>query len=329
MLNSIDEIKAVELSTKPPINGVDSADLLSVDSTTPIVTDVDEINEEEKPKPGDTDTSADEGKPKADDKKKPDEKPAPENKPETKGAVQKRIDELTKKRRTAERERDFEKAQREKERKEFQEEIKKLKAAVPVADKPKKEDFEDEAAYLETLTDWKVDQKVKALREDAAKEASKTEEKTNADEAYAGLDATMEQGREKYKDFDQLVLDKELKLTPEMTDIILDSEIAADIFYYFGSNPDESAEVAKLSPLKAARKIAAIEAELTKEIPKENESSEGSEEENEEEPPPAKPKPKLSNTPPPIKPLKSNGATEKDPSKMTIAEYRTWRATQK
>jgi hypothetical protein len=342
LLTDLKELNKVKESVRPPINGVDSADLMSVDSTTPIVTDADSI--EGKENEGDAESSNTEVKPKAKEvegeevveeelnedgtPKKPDVKPKEETKPETKDAVQKRIDEITKKRRTAERERDFEK----KKRLELEAEVKKLKAAIPAKDKPKKEDFEDQDAYIEALVDWKADQKIKGVQEEAVKVTEEDTEKEALQEFNDKIVSAVEQGREKYKDFDQLVMVDTLIMPPEMTSIILESEIAADIMYYFGSNPDESAEIAKLSPLKAAKKIAEIEAELVKDIPKENDSQLGDledDETNKNTNLPVKPKVKVTKATPPIKPVKQTGVVEKDPSQMTMAEYRVWRENNK
>jgi len=121
----------------------------------------------------------------------------------------------------------------------------------------------------------------------------------------------MEKGREKYADFNELVLHEDLKISPVMVEAILltdnDKVEAEDILYYLGKHPEESARIAKLSPLKAAGEIGKIEAKLSA-------------------PPPPK---KITQAPEPITPVKTTGATELDPSKMSPKEYRAWRESNK
>ena len=47
MLQSLDEVKKVELDTTGVMNGVDNANLMSVDSITPVQTDTDELTSDE------------------------------------------------------------------------------------------------------------------------------------------------------------------------------------------------------------------------------------------------------------------------------------------
>lgn len=324
MLQSLDEVKKVEMAAGSVMNGVDNANLMSVDSTTPIKTKVD-ILESEEEKGEVPDTSKTEKKPeeKVEALPKEKEEKKEEKPPETKDAVTKRIGDLTKKWRTAERERDFERARITK----LEEELTKLKSTVPATAKPKKEDFEDTDAYNEALMDWKLEEKLRVTKEESAKKVEKDEEKAAVDEVFQNLDEVMEKGREKYTDFNELVLDENLVLTPEMTEVILQSESAIDLFYYLGQNPDESAVIAKMPLSRAAREIGKIEVKVL---------SEKKEEEEEEEVPPKKPpvKPtppvkKTTKAPEPITPLKADGVVDKDPSQMTPKEYRAWRESKK
>ena len=51
MLQTMEEIRKVDMNPGMIINGVDNPNLLSVDSTTPVVTDADVIKKEEETKP--------------------------------------------------------------------------------------------------------------------------------------------------------------------------------------------------------------------------------------------------------------------------------------
>jgi hypothetical protein len=212
---------------------------------------------------------------------------------------QHRIDVLTKARRSAERERDEERTKR----LALEEELKTAKKSIPAKDKPKLDDFEGEAEFLEALADWKVDQKLRDHEEQTTKATRESTEKKAIDEEYEALDSKMEKGRDKYPDFNELVLDENLKLSEAVIEAVLFSDIAEDVLYYLGKHPDESARISKLPAMKAAHELGKIEAKLTA-------------------PPPKK---KTTQAPDPIIPVATTGAIDKDPGQMTPREYREWR----
>ena len=329
MLQTMEEIKKAEMNPGAIINGVDNPNLMSVDSTTPIATDADIIKDEEK--------KADEEKkePEKAPEKPPEKKVAEEKKPEgeakvtpaedtkkdegkeedLKDPVEKRIGKLTKKWRTTERERDFERAKR----LEAEAELAKLKSQIPSADKPKREDFEDEAEFLEALTDWKVESKLKSHTEVVAKKIGEDAEKQAATEIEQELEEISEKGQDKYEDYSTVVFDKDLVLTQGMVETALLTDIAEDILYYLGKNPDISAAIGEMPALRAAKEIGKIEARLVAEKKKPDEKKA-------DPPAPAK---KLTQTPEPIDPVRSTGAIDKDPSQMSAKEYRAWREKSK
>jgi len=77
-----------------------------------------------------------------------------------------------------------------------------------------------------------------------------------------------------------------------------------------------------MTPLKAAKEIGKIELALSKPAKKEVKE----EKVEKVEKPPVK---KLTKTPEPITPVKADGIIEKDPSQMSMKEYRKWRESQK
>ena len=356
------------------INGVDNPNLLSVDSTAVLPTIVDKVDPKHEtgelvaesipitvspgtPAPG-AETKKEEVVVKKEGKeekkvevqpeKKVDEgkKPSQEKEVKVSDAVQKRIDEITKSRRTAERERDFEKEQRrlEKERADkLEEELQQLKSKVdPAASgKPQKADFEDVEDYVEALTAWKVEQALRAKTEEVKKVEVEAKVKQEKFEVYEELDEALSRGRLKYDDFNEVALNKEVKITPELVETILDSEIAEDVMYYLGKNPEEAADLSKLSPRRAAREVTKIEAKLLAEAntdkrapavkPEEikkvipNPSDVSIKTDGIENPPPKK----VPEAPEPITPVRTTGAYDKDPNQMSAKEYRACRERNK
>lgn len=111
-------------------------------------------------------------------------------------------------------------------------------------------------------------------------------------------------GAEKYEDFDDVVGDPSLPITEVMTMVIAESEIGADLAYWLGKNPNEAHRIAALPPVSVARELGKIEAKL-------------------QATPTA-----VTKAPPPITPAKGAAGGEKDPSKMSDAEFAAWRKKQ-
>jgi len=349
----MEEFKKVE-GPVAMINGVDSPSLLSVDSTEPIPTEIDEIAKPgdetvvgvTTPKPAAPVVKESEVKPV---EKKEDVTPSPEKKVD--GAVKKedelvkktdeepkkptgevtppvkankksaeeRIGEITKKYRTVERERDFERTKR----LEAEAKNKELSAKIPAEDKPQKEDFDSEDEYIEALIDWKTDAKLRVSQVDVATSTKDEDERKASEKAEDELDAAVERGRKKFANFNDLVFADELVLPTEMAELALLSERPEDVLYYLASHPDESAEIAMLPPAKAAIRIGKIEASLEVPVTLETKPEEKPEDKSENKDKPSVKK--QTNAPEPIVPVRTDGVVEKDPSKMNPKEYRAWR----
>ena len=368
MLETMEQVNEVN----KVVNGIDNPNLLSVDSTAVLPTIVDKVDPKHEtgeivkevtpitiapdtPAPGAEVKKEEVVVEKKDEKKvetqsekktEVDKKPPQEEKLKVTDAVQKRFDELTKSRSTAERERDFEKEQRrlDKERADkLEEELQKLKSKVdPVAaGKPQKADFDDVEDYVEALAAWKVEQTLSAKTEEVKKVDSEKKIKQEKFEVYEELDEALSRGRLKYDDFNEVALNKEVKITPELVEIILDTEIAEEVMYYLGKNPEEAADLSKLNPRRAAREVTKIEAKLLAEasadkrdpaikpveekkvIP--NPSDVSTTTGGIVNPPPKK----TTEAPDPITPVRTSGAIDKDPNQMSAKEYRAWRERNK
>ena len=123
---------------------------------------------------------------------------------------------------------------------------------VPVGDAPQPGDFDSALDYADALADYKVNQKI------AAREAEKY--RTTIETTY---DTRAEKARDKYDDFDDVVLNPDLRITDAMADVIKESEVGPEVAYYLGTNPKEADRIANLSPLSQAREIGKLEAALS------------------------------------------------------------------
>ena len=208
-----------------------------------------------------------------------------------------RIAELTRARRTAERERD--------------EAIARLngahnpaKAAAP---KPTPDDFEDYGDYVEALTDWKADQReVARAGTDAERAAGRAAEVLN--EQWS---AKIEQTAATIPDYNEVVGKSDIPISNHVAAALMDADRGPELAYHLAKNPAVAERLNEMSPMRAAVELGRIEASLEKAAP----------------PPPPPPK-TPSNAPAPITPVKAGATTAKDPAKMDMAEYKAWRAEQ-
>jgi hypothetical protein len=86
---------------------------------------------------------------------------------------------------------------------------------------------------------------------------------------------------------------------------VMEFDQPAQLLDHLGANPDLAAELADMTPTRRVLRLGAIERELTDAA-----------------------KPKASNAPTPLAPVRGQGVGSKDPSAMTDAEFKAWRSKQ-
>lgn len=169
-----------------------------------------------------------------------------------------RIEEITYRRREAERERDWLRLQVEK--------LTRGESPPPPAPEPapftvpppRQEDFETYEQYEEAVFDHRYQKRAQAERasqEKAAKERAQQQHQSQ-------LDEWIDKGESKYPDFKRVAQDNDLKITPFMAGAMQESDIGHDVAYHLGQNPKEAARIAKLSPLGQVREIGRLEVKL-------------------------------------------------------------------
>ena len=111
-------------------------------------------------------------------------------------------------------------------------------------------------------------------------------------------------------DFDSVVYDEGLKISPVMAAEIRASELGPELAYHLGKNPDIATRISSLSERAAVREMVLLETKL--------QTAKS-----------AKAKVVSDAPPPPPKKVKSGDpGTEKDPAKMSDNEFRKWRERQ-
>lgn len=126
-------------------------------------------------------------------------------------------------------------------------------APQPQMGKPVSASFETYEAYVEALTDWKVEQS------NAARSQREAAQKTAENWKTRSADA-----RTAHPDYDQVLAEAEsTPISRAMHETIAESDLGPELVYFLAKNPDDAARIAKLPPLAAAREIGKLEATLS------------------------------------------------------------------
>ena len=126
--------------------------------------------------------------------------------------------------------------------------IETAKAADP--GKPVAANFDTYEQYVEALTDWKLE----------ARDALRAAVDAKANQAQV-VKTQVDAARARHDDYDQVVTDQ-VPISPAMAEVLVASDHGAEVAYFLGSNPDEAARIAILSPARAGAELAKIESGL-------------------------------------------------------------------
>lgn len=170
---------------------------------------------------------------------------------------------------------------------------------------PVEGDFTDYAEYVAAKAVWatrKQDSQIKA--QDFAEEAEAARQQAKAIEEREQQIVTAQwvdrvaEAKTRYADFEAVALAPDVPITPQIADMLKQSDRGPDLAYWLGTNKAAAAELARLSPVEAAWHLGRIEASLNAPTPR-----------------------TTPQTPDPIVPVRGNTSTTLDPSKMPIEEY--------
>lgn len=120
---------------------------------------------------------------------------------------------------------------------------------------PRREAYQDDDAFLQAQVEHLAE--VKAQEKLAARQ--RTEEAERRNESFA---EKADKAVERYPDFHAVVNNPSLPISEPMAEFITDSDLGAEVAYFLGKNPTKAAEIASLSPIRAARELTRIETEL-------------------------------------------------------------------
>ena len=127
---------------------------------------------------------------------------------------------------------------------------------------PQPAQFNTEADYAEALINHRA--------EEIANHRENQKRRVEVESTYADRE---EDARVKYDDFQQVAYNPDLRITPEMAEVIKASDLGPEIAYHLGSNPKEALRISQMLPLSQARELGRIEANLTTSSPVKKSSS--------------------------------------------------------
>lgn len=160
---------------------------------------------------------------------------------------------------------------------------------------PRQDQFQTYEDYTRALARYEARMEHQRLNREAA-------EKTTAQRLRESMKAV----RGEAADFDEVVasvFEPDFPNSKTMADFVEESDQPARMLYWLGNNPDEAARISQLSPIRQAKELAKVEANLAAPAPQ----------------------PKRPGAPPPPKIVTGSGVGEKDPAKMSMEEYAKFR----
>jgi hypothetical protein len=174
--------------------------------------------------------------------------------------------------------------------------------------KPKADDYADYEEYTAALSayhsvqalDSREAQRLEAEAAGRYKQAQEIKKQQAAEDARNWVDQVAD-AKTRYADFEAVALSDSVRISQLMAEQIMQSDVAADLTYHIGKNPQIGTAMAEMEPIQLARALGRLEAQISA------------------------PKPKtVSTAPDPITPVRGKSSASKDPGDMTPKEYRAW-----
>ncbi len=119
--------------------------------------------------------------------------------------------------------------------------------------------------YLEDLADYKAEQKIVALEKKMGEDDAKRTVEAQQKQVTMRWQEQVDAARAKHADFMEVALDSKLPIPPgsAVEQWVLDSDIGTEILYHLAKHPDELKAIHAMPPVKAARALTILEAELS------------------------------------------------------------------
>lgn len=221
----------------------------------------------------------------------PEETSAEPEKPKAKG-VQKRLDELTKLRYDAERDRDYWR-QLAMQAQQPQQQQPQAPQAQPDVE-PQVQNFSTYEEYTKAMASYTVRQEIRAQQEQVAQQRAQYEAMARREAFEQKIRTFSEQA----PDFHSVAMNPSLPINDAMAEAIQSSDIGPALLYHLGKNPQEAQRISQMSPYQAALQLGKLEAQLSAPQPK-----------------------RVTNAPEPMATLQGTSAASSDPMRLTPEEW--------
>jgi hypothetical protein len=170
---------------------------------------------------------------------------------------------------------------------------------------PVASDFTDPTEFIAAKAVWQntrtlAERDAGFVAEEAQAERGKAQAIEQQERAIVAQawQAQLASARQRYADFDAVALADEVPIFPHVADILVSSEMGADVAYHLGRNRALALEIAHMTPIEAARAIGRLERDLSRPQPKTQTSA-----------------------PQPINPVRGSSSATPNPEKMTMQQY--------
>jgi thioester reductase-like protein len=170
---------------------------------------------------------------------------------------------------------------------------------------PKLADFESYDDYVAALAEHKALLAFSRQQAQASSKAQEVVEQRRQSAIAQEWQAKVAEAREQLPDFDAVAFREDVVISDAVRDALLDSDMGARLAYHLGKNPDIAVRLSMLPPVSVAREIGRMEVQLS-----------------------SQPAVSPTKAPEPPSPVKGSQKAEKDPDKMTEAEWFAWREKQ-
>jgi hypothetical protein len=155
--------------------------------------------------------------------------------------------------------------QREEARQEAESLRQQMQAPTPPAPSgpPQEDQFSSYDDFIVAKAEYNIEQKQRVSAEQSAAMQRQQHETQEQHRLRVNYQTQVELARDKYDDFDDVVNNPDLAVTPDMARAIAESDKAGDLAYALCKNPAEAQRIAGLSPHAAIRELGRLEATLT------------------------------------------------------------------
>ena len=128
--------------------------------------------------------------------------------------------------------------------------------------KPARENFASDIDFVESLSEWKADQRINEALSKRDQQSQRVEQQRQFAQVTSTHEARVEAMRETVPDFDEITRNPDLDISPAMAEAIVLSESGPSIALYLGRNPAVASRIANMHPSLTGYELGKLEAKV-------------------------------------------------------------------